>query len=153
MVGPVALDLDLPPAYEERVVCCIAASLEYYVPVDVLLAIAELENGKVGTISRNRNGTYDIGPMQFNSSYLAELSQFGITQEDVNKEGCYPYRLAAWRIKNHIENDKGDIWTKAANYHSKTPVYNARYRSNLIAAARRWAGWLQTKFRLHLFKD
>ena len=153
MDAPAILDLDLPPVYEERVICCIGASLEYYVPVDVLLAVAELENGKVGTVSRNRNGTYDIGPMQFNSSYLAELRQFGIAPEDVNTQGCYPYRLAAWRIKNHIENDQGDIWTKAANYHSKTPVYNARYRSNLIAAARRWAGWLQTKFRLHLFKE
>jgi len=148
------MDADVPMTfYEERIVCSIAAALEYYVPVDVLLAVAELEGGRVGTISRNRNGTYDIGPMQFNTAYLADLRKFGISAEDVNVEGCYPYRLAAWRIRNHIEKDSGDIWTRAANYHSRTPKYNRIYREKMIRAAKRWAGWLKNKFQTHDFES
>jgi hypothetical protein len=143
---PLAMDLDIPTAYETRIVCCMTAAIEYSVPADILLAIAEIEGGKPGIISRNSNGTVDIGPMQFNSSYLASLRNFGILPEDVNAEGCYPYRLAAWRVLGHITRDQGDVFTRAANYHSRTPQYNTIYRAKLITAARRWAGWLKTKF-------
>jgi hypothetical protein len=30
---------------------------------------------------RNRNGTHDVGAMQFNTSYLKELSKYSITAE------------------------------------------------------------------------
>ncbi|HNA65325.1 MAG TPA: muramidase, partial [Saprospiraceae bacterium] len=56
------------------------------------------------------------------------------------------YDLAAWRVRLHIKNDKGDIWTKAANYHSRTPKYNAKYRADLIVRANRWSGWLENRF-------
>ncbi len=145
---------DLPPMtfQEERIVCSIAASLEYYVPADVLLAVAEVEGGRPGTVSRNENGTVDIGPMQFNSAYLRTLGQYGITREDVNQPGCYPYRLAAWRIKNHIVNDKGDLWTRVANYHSRTSWYNQIYREKVIKKARKWAIWLKKVFDVHRFE-
>ena len=48
----------------------------------------------------------------------------GISADDVAKPACYAYDLAAWRVRLHIKNDKGDIWTKAANYYSRTPKYN-----------------------------
>jgi hypothetical protein len=64
--------------------------------------------------------------------YLQDLSKYGITPDHVANSGCYAYDLAAWRVRLHIKNDKGDIWTKAANYHSRTPKYNAKYRADLI---------------------
>ncbi len=147
---PFVADLNIPAAYEERVVCSIAASLEYGVPADIMLAIAEVEGGRPGVIARNSNGTVDIGPMQFNSDYLRkELKRYGITPDDVNGAGCYPYRLATWRVKKHIETDSGDIWTRAANYHSRTPKFNKIYRAKLISAAMRWAGWLKSWFATH----
>jgi hypothetical protein len=137
---------DLPPSLQERVVCSVTASVKYDVPANIILAVAEIENGKPGLYSRNENGSHDVGTMQFNTNYLADLSSYGITAKDVAVAGCYPYELATWRLRGHILHDKGDLWTKAANYHSRTPEYNAIYRAKLKTAARRWAGWLTAHF-------
>ena len=59
---------DLPPQYQERVVCSVAAAVKYDVPANIVLAVAELENGKPGQYSSNDNGSYDIGTMQFNTT-------------------------------------------------------------------------------------
>ena len=56
------------------------------------------------------------------------------------------HSLAAWRLRMHIRNDKGDLWTKAANYHSRTPRYNTVYRADLIRKATKWADWLEARF-------
>jgi hypothetical protein len=45
------------------------------------------------------------------------------------------------------KNDKGDVWTKAANYHSRTPKYNETYRTDLIEKAVKWANWLEAHFQ------
>lgn len=145
------LPVKLTPQIEERIFCSIAAAVEYQIPADLLLAVAEIEGGKPGQLVKNTNGTYDIGVMQFNSAYVQrDLSQYGITPEDVNCEGCYPYYLAAWRIKGHLENDRGDIWTRVANYHSRTPKYNQIYRAKLIDKAEQWSVWLRTYFECNV---
>ncbi|WP_295624692.1 hypothetical protein [uncultured Nitrosomonas sp.] len=98
---------------------------------------------------RNSNGTHDVGSMQFNTLFLQDLSKYGITPAHVANSGCYAYDLAAWRVRLHIKNDKGDIWTRAAYYHSRTPKkYNAKYRADLIVMAVKWAGWLEDRFSL-----
>jgi hypothetical protein len=137
---------DLPPQLQERVVCSISAAVKYEVPANIVLAVAEKEGGKPGQWVRNSNGTHDVGPMQFNTSYLAELSRYGIAAADVAAAGCYAFDLAAWRLRMHIRNDKGDLWTKAANYHSRTPQYNAVYRADLMRRATKWADWLDARF-------
>ena len=141
---------DLPPAIEERVICSVTASIKYDVPANIVLAVAELENGKPGLYRSNRNGSQDIGTMQFNTNYLVELSVYGITAKDVADSGCYPYELATWRLRNHILHDKGDLLTKAANYHSRTPEYNSIYSAKLKVAAARWANWLAKHFNTRI---
>jgi hypothetical protein len=84
--------------------------------------------------------------MQFNTAYLRELERYGITANDVAASGCYSFDLAAWRLRMHLRNDKGDIWTKAANYHSRTPQFNAVYRADLMKKAAKWADWLEARF-------
>lgn len=137
---------DLPPQMQERVVCSISAAAKYAVPANIVLAVAEKEGGKPGQWVRNTNGTHDVGPMQFNTAYLAELGRYGITANDVAAAGCYSFDLAAWRLRGHIRNDQGDIWTKVANYHSRTPRYNTVYRADLMRRALKWANWLETHF-------
>ena len=138
---------DLPPQIQERVVCSITAAMKYEVPANIVLAVAEKEAGKPGQRVRNSsNGTYDVGPMQFNTAYLKDLARYGITADDVATAGCYSFDLAAWRLRMHIRNDNGDIWTKAANYHSRTPRYNAIYREDLKRRANKWADWLEASF-------
>lgn len=140
--------LDIPPAQVERVVCSITAAIKYQIPANLMLAVAEQEGGKPGLENKNRNtdGTYDTGPMQFNTVYLRDLEKYGITAEDVSQPGCYSYDLAAWRIRGHIKNDTGDIWTKAANYHSRTPYFNQIYRDQIIPKAAKWEKWIEARF-------
>lgn len=126
----------------ERISCSIGAAVKYEIPANIMLAIAEKEGGKPGQVVRNSNGTVDIGVMQVNTVYLKELQRYGIDAVDVAAPGCYPYELAAWRIRNHIKNDPGDIWTRASNYHSRTPKYNQIYRRDLIVKAVKWADWI-----------
>lgn len=137
---------DLPPLEQERIVCSINAAIKYKIPANIVLAVAEKEGGKPGQWVRNTNGTHDVGTMQFNTRYLRELAKFGITPQDIASEGCYPFDLAAWRLRTHLAKDKGDMWTRAANYHSRTPKYNTIYRADLIRKARKWATWLETHF-------
>jgi hypothetical protein len=139
--------MDLPPHLHERVVCSISAAVKFNVPVNVILAVAEQEGGKPGQWVKNANGTHDVGAMQFNTAYLkTELNRYGITPADVAASGCYSYELASWRIKRPIDNDNGDLWTKVANYHSRTPLYNTEYRNKLVVRAARWKTWLASRF-------
>lgn len=137
---------DLPPQMQERVVCSISAAAKFQVPANIVLAVAEKEAGKPGQWVRNSNGTYDVGAMQFNTDYLGDLARYGITPKDVAAAGCYAYDLAAWRLRQHIKNDKGDLWTRAANYHSRTERYNSIYRADLMLRATRWGKWLSARF-------
>lgn len=132
----------LPPAIRARVTCSIQAAARFAMPTNLLIAVAEQEGGRVGQWVKNANGSYDVGPMQFNTSYLRSLERFGITAQDVAAPGCYPYELAAWRLRRHILRDRGDLWKRAANYHSGTPARNAHYRAGLRQRAVKWGSWL-----------
>ena len=138
---------DIQPLPKESITCSIRAAVKYKVPANIILAVAEKEGGKPGQWVRNSNGTHDVGPMQFNTAYLRELSRYGITPDDVAAHGCYSFELAAWRLRGHIKKDRGDIWTRAANYHSRTPKYNAVYRADLIIKGTRWAEWVDSHYK------
>lgn len=144
--GKQAMQADSPSYYlQERIECSIQAANHYHIPAVVLLAVAEQEGGKPGQKVRNSNGTFDYGVMQINTVSLADLRRFGINEHHVLANGCYPYYLAAWRIAGHLQNDLGDIWQRAANYHSRTPTYNRLYRSKLIRRAVKIASRLGAK--------
>jgi hypothetical protein len=140
------MQTDIPNHYQqERIECSIQAANHYHIPPLVLLAVAEQEGGKPGQKVRNSNGTYDYGVMQINTVSLADVRRFGINENHVLAKGCYPYYLAAWRLAGHLQNDLGDIWQRAANYHSRTPTYNRIYRLNLIRRAAKIASRLEAK--------
>ena len=143
------MPIDIPPQVYERVTCSISAATKYQIPANIVLAVAEKENGKPGQWVRNDNGTHDVGTLQFNTAYLRELARYGIVPADVAAAGCYPYELAAWRLRKHIAKDQGDLWTRAANYHSRTPRFNDAYRADLMERAARWADWLAARYPTH----
>lgn len=135
-----------PEHLQERVICSISAAAKYEIPANLVLAVAEKEAGRPGQWVRNKNGTHDVGSLQFNTAYLRDLARYGITARDVAAAGCYPFDLAAWRLRLHIRQDRGDLWTRAANYHSRNPRYNAVYRADLMRRASKWANWLEQHF-------
>lgn len=135
-----------PPEVQTRIICSVAAAVKYRVPANIVLAVAEKEGGRPGQWRSNRNGTHDVGSMQFNTAYLTDLARYGIKASDVATAGCYSFDLAAWRLRQHIYKDKGDLWTRAANYHSRIPQHNHVYRTDLIQKASKWADWLDARF-------
>ncbi|TWA81518.1 hypothetical protein FBY14_1249 [Azospirillum brasilense] len=139
----------LPPAQQEMVLCAVQMAQRYHLPANVLLAVAEQEGGRPGQWVRNDNGTYDVGALQFNTAYLADLRRFGITPADVADRGCYPYELAAWRIKKHVVEDKGSFWKRVANYHSRNSAPNQRYQSLIKPRAQKWWRWLTANYATH----
>lgn len=134
---------DLPPNLPEPVICCIEATQDYGLPPAVVLSVAQAEDGQAGLWVENGNKTYDVGVMQFNTAYLKTLKPYGITPEAVEASGCYPYKLAAWRIAGHLKNDKGDYWSRVANYHSRSPALNLKYQSRLLNFFGAWMKWFK----------
>jgi hypothetical protein len=126
----------------ERVSCSLGAALRYGVPANIVLAVADQEGGRPGQWVANRNGTFDVGTLQFNTAYLRSLARYGIGPAEAARPGCYAYHLAAWRLRQHLAHDAGDPWTRAANYHSRTPSLNADYRAQIMVRGARWSSWL-----------
>ncbi|MGI4940828.1 MAG: muramidase, partial [Janthinobacterium lividum] len=112
----------------------------------VLLAVAEQENGSARRWVRNTNGSYDVGTMQFNTAYVRTLARYGIGLDAVAAPGCYAYDLAAWRLHQSLLHDSGDLWTRVANYNSRTPQINARYRARVMARGAAWGQWLLARW-------
>ena len=136
--------VDLPPQMpiqEVRLVCSTEAAARYNLPADLVFAVALTEGGKPDSKVQNTNGTFDLGLMQFNTSYLKTLEKFGISSSDVQGKTCYPFHLAAWRISLHLKENTGDdYFTKASYYHSRTSYYNSIYKEKLISNAMRYDG-------------
>ena len=63
--------------------CINDAAVSYHVPARLILAVLEAEHSKTGAVIKNKNGTYDIGLMGINSSWLPELKKHGVTQKDI----------------------------------------------------------------------
>lgn len=128
--------------------CVVQAAAKRNVPANVLLAIASIESGKNGQVVSNTNGTSDISHFQINTAtFQSELAPYGVTLHDLQWRGCYNAEMAAFLLSKRL-NEQGtqDFWTKAANYHSKTPKYNTIYRGKLVSLSSGWANWLKANY-------
>jgi soluble lytic murein transglycosylase-like protein len=92
----------------------------------VLRAISLKENSRCdGTISRNRNGSVDVGCMQINSIHFKELSTYGVHPNDLQDQ-CKNIYIGAWHYKRMIRK-YGDTWIAVGAYHSETPHLRDEY--------------------------
>jgi len=143
-------DYNVQKEYKPASIACVINASNYQgVPANVLLAIGSMENGKNGQAVRNTNGTYDLGHMQINTStFKAEIAKYGVAMEEIQWNGCKNVEIAAFLLKKRLSENKGqDFWTRVANYHSKTPMYNTRYKNKLMPLAHRWAEWLKSQYQ------
>ena len=106
--------------------CVVKAAERHSVNPWVLKAILKVEsNFKPGAVTRNSNGTVDLGMAQINSIHLKELSNYGIAEDDLLNP-CVSTYVAAWHLaKQHRRH--GNTWFAVGAYHSATPCFNARY--------------------------
>lgn len=106
--------------------CINRAAIEYHVPAKLIISVLEVEQGQIGSISKNKNGTYDIGPMQINSSWLDLLNKRGISRNDIQYNPCINIEVGTWLLAKSITSS--DNFSKGiGNYNSHTFKLNKKY--------------------------
>jgi soluble lytic murein transglycosylase-like protein len=108
--------------------CFDDAAAFHHVNPWILRAIAARETGfKPNTVSRNTNGSADIGQMGTNSVHLPELARYGISQTDL-LDSCKSVFVGAWRLAKMVKK-YGNTWDAVGAYHSETPYYRDLYKA------------------------
>ncbi|NQZ13730.1 MAG: lytic transglycosylase domain-containing protein [Alphaproteobacteria bacterium] len=122
--------------------CLMLASQTYSVPPAVMVGIYEVEGGKPGqAVGPNKNGSYDLGPMQINTLWIPELAQkWGVSEKTaygyVKNDPCTNMSVAAWILRSHM-NETRSLSKAIAHYHSRTPRIGYAYQGRVINAMRR----------------
>jgi hypothetical protein len=128
--------------------CLIVAAQTYSVPAAVLVGIMHVEGGHVGQEVLNTNGSYDLGPMQVNTTWMPELSRLWKVDQNtayhwVRDDGCVNVEVAAWILHRNIERT-GYLVGGISNYHSATPGIGTSYARKVVAVMSRF-GLIQRK--------
>jgi soluble lytic murein transglycosylase-like protein len=120
--------------------CLMPAAQRHGVNPHILRAILQVESGmRPHVVSRNHNGSIDVGMAQINSIHFRELAQWGITPDRL-LDPCVATHVAAWHLKRVILRH-GNTWFGVAAYHSATPVHNQRYQDLLRQELMRSGVW------------
>lgn len=110
--------------------CFHAAGGRYGVPPALLWAIAWQESRhNPAAVNRNRNGSYDYGVMQINSSWYREL---GPERWAALGDPCYNVHVGAWVLARCMAAH-GDTWRAVGCYHSPDPKRAAAYAARIRA--------------------
>ena len=119
-----ALLLLLTTASRAHPFCFDDAGAEYGISPLILRAIAKVEsNFNPAAINWNRNGSYDFGIMQINSSWANVL---GLERWNTLGDACYNTRTGAWILANCMSK-YGYTWEAIGCYNSQTPGKRDRY--------------------------
>lgn len=106
------------------------------VNVEILRAIAIQENRRCdATVSKNSNGSVDIGCMQINSIHLPELARLDVFPSDLMDQ-CKNVFIGAWHYKKKIKKH-GNNWIAVGAYHSETPQLRDKYAQDIISILRK----------------
>jgi len=136
--------------------CALASAARHAVPANIMFAVLQLEGSREGLMRRNSNGSIDFGRGQINTiSFLDWQRRFQLSNDQINQmvyyatyDGCYSVDLVATLLQQRLSEPCADVWTCAANYHSKTPKHNQVYRAKLIPLASVWAQYLRTHYQM-----
>lgn len=133
------------PAYEYHASeitasCKSKISSQFHIPEIVLNTYLKTEGAKSGYIRTNKNGSWDVGPMQINSVHWKTFyERFKISPVALRNNGCVNLMVGAYLIREQLDEagkERIDGWDAffevAANYHSKTPEFNQKYQHDWI---------------------
>lgn len=116
--------------------CIDKASRDFSVPSVVIESIIEVEGGKVGTKSKNSDGSYDYGIMQINTWWFRHgplRKQYNVSIEEVTNNACINIYIGTWILATELANAK-DFWTGIGNYNSnikKKPRAHVIYKNKV----------------------
>lgn len=133
----------LPPTTPPAIAACIQqASERYAVPRQLIYAVAAAEGGYPGAKVRNKNGTYDLGRMQINTSNLPELARYGITKQGLAHDECLNINIGAWKLATNLQRENGDWHRAIARYNVGSLNTPGRIATGQKYAAKVVAYWL-----------
>lgn len=106
--------------------CWEAAAERYGVNAYLLYAIARTESGlNPNAVNRNRNGSYDVGLMQINSSWFPTLRKYGINETQL-LDPCISIHVGAWILAQNMQR-MGNSWEAVGAYNASSPELRLRY--------------------------
>lgn len=125
--------IEQPINWDDANKCIIKGSRYFDVHPLVIKAVMLTEGGKRGTVSKNSNDTYDLGPMQLNSSNIPFLKKEfpWVTFEILADNTCANIVVGTYFLRHKI-NGADTFWQGVGNYHSGTPKYHDRYMERLV---------------------
>jgi len=114
----------------------------YGLPPRVLPSIQAVEGGAPGTVSRNANGSEDLGVMQINSLWIGPLARYTGTDAATVRERlvlrpCYNIAAAGAILRYYLDAAGGDLMRAVGDYHSHTPPLHDAYMAKVVQAAAR----------------
>lgn len=123
----------------EVVACAQQASEAFGVPIELIHLILRLEGGWAGAMQKNKDGSYDLGPMQVNTQWLPRLNKRGIavTLEDVRDNVCVNVSVGTWLLAHELFVNQRSAAQAVAYYHSPTPKYQHIYLSRAVRILQR----------------
>ena len=122
--------------------CMALVAQLYALPPRVLPSIQAVEGGAPGTVSRNANGSEDLGVMQVNSLWIGPLSRYaGLDAATVRARlivrPCFNIAAAGAILRLYLDEAGGDLMRAVGDYHSHTPPLHAAYAAKVVQAAAR----------------
>lgn len=111
----------------ERVFACWEeAAARYGVNPYLLYAIAKTEsNLNPYAINRNKNGSYDVGLMQINSSWFPTLRKYGIDEQQLYQP-CVNIHVGAWILAQNVQS-LGNSWEAVGAYNARNAERRIQY--------------------------
>ncbi len=106
--------------------CINDAAITYSIPAKLIIAVLQVERGHVGKTTKNTNGTYDIGPMAINSSWLPELKKRGISEYAIQFNDCQNVIVGTWILSKKLAA-RGNLAKGIGDYNSQHSPFNQRY--------------------------
>lgn len=104
---------ELVPVAEQ---CVVESAAHHRVPVSLIMWLMAQEDGAVGMVSDNTNGSYDIGPMQINSWWLPKLKRLGVSEKSIRDNGCINVAVGTWIFSDLLR--RYPVWQAIGYYHT-----------------------------------
>ena|SRR5437868_1544078 len=124
------------------VACMLAAASFYHLPPRVLPSLQAVEGGWVGAVSRNRNGSSDLGVMQVNTLWVPRIAAIARMSNDAVRQRliddpCFNIAAAGAIMRIYLNERGGDLLRAVGDYHSHTPARASAYQAKVLTAATR----------------
>lgn len=97
---------------------------------------------KPTAIGRNRDGSFDIGLMQINSSHMARLKKMGVSEKQLLNDPCISVIVGA-SILSDMMKIYGYSWEAVGAYNAGTSPKNAEIRNRY--AKKIWENYKKLK--------